>query len=144
MTTTTPNPAALPGAGLRHLDDAVRRADGDTPPEPQRTALTADITQRVTAYQADQAERSRAAAAALITEDDTPDTPEQAEAPEPRPAFPVPQPPPIQPQRPLTREQYIRRFCLQYALQYFTGLTESDEHQLFAAAKEWAAWIQHG
>lgn len=137
---TTPSPAALPGAGLRHLDDAVRRADGETPLEPSRTAVTAQVADRVAACQVDQAERAQATRAALIPapDDDAPETPD------PRPAFPVPQPPPVQPQRPLTREQYIRRLCLQLAIQYFTGLTESDEHQLFAAAKDWASWIQYG
>lgn len=57
---------------------------------------------------------------------------------------PIPQPPPVQPPRPLTREQYIRRGCLELAVKYFSGLAESDEDDLFAAARSWAEWIRTG
>jgi len=117
---TTPTPAQLPGAGLRHLDAAIQRADTDPPGTdlPSVTGILEILHDAATGLPAD-------------------------ETPEPR-AFPVPQPPPVQPQRPLTREQYIRRLCLQLAIQYFTGLAESDEDDLFQAAKAWASWIQHG
>lgn len=62
--------------------------------------------------------------------------------PEPRP---VPQPPTWRPQPvPLTREQYIPKFCLEAAIRYFTSLNESSENDVFAAAKAWAEWIRTG
>lgn len=144
--TTLPSPAALPGAGIPHLQAAARRfaeanvalshaapaelerlaaeqgvepvTDGEDVAAPLREALTDD---EFDAFQA-----------AIHGRDDTP------------PRRPVPAPPPVQPHRPLTREQYIRRFCLEYAVRYFTGLAESDENDVFTAAKTWAHWVQTG
>jgi len=137
---TVPSPAALPGAGLPHLQAAARRyvevayaAPGELErlAEEQGVGPVESVDDLGPAAGTFSDADAEAFQAAIHGRDDTP----------PRP---VPAPPPVQPHRPLTREQYIRRFCLEYAVRYFTGLAESDEGDVFTAAKTWAHWVQTG
>lgn len=58
----------------------------------------------------------------------------------------IPTPDTLQPPRPapLTRDQYIRKFCLEAAIRYHTSLAESHETEVLATARTWAEWIRTG